>query len=1273
MKTSASHAEPQAVTSEPRLPPRSGIRWTPPGQAPDWAVPAPGPAPDPATGRGAERAPASGSAPGAPHDTELDADRAAARVLRLSPPGALRTPMAPGRVLSAIRGGQPLTPAQRARYEPGFGADLGHVRLHADAPAASSARSVGARAYTLGADIVFGHGQYRPGDPLGDRLLAHELAHVVQQTTPAQPGPVALRTPAPVLARSADEWLAGSVDLARYSGRYSALLAEIDELQAWRERQTASSADTQRIDEVLAMLRGEQARLERAAQGASPPRRGQRPGGSVDAGAAPLPERLPRVLAERRSAAITDAAELRTEVDLVMQWLARNDLPREDRQLLLAERAHLQPLLQADRRRVAADQQARRLQTALAPTAGTEAEALAALATAIQGIAADPADPRIAYLHHGGQRLVMSAEQARQLRSTLATTLSRSIGQVASGAQYYWSRYQAQRALNRESPVIARISGWLADVTDPREELRARCRWVGAQVAEFKAELAAGALVAAAARLPLLEQAKQEIALLASAYYEGHIEGAGIAAHRLELTRDTAFTIAASIAAVLAAPVVAGAVAYGVGAVGVTGTVATVTTGVGTTLGSGAVVGVGMATLRGGSAAVGQLASGGSRAQVASALLAEGGRGLREGFMAGATAGAARFIGPAMGVGKDVALQTARRIAADTVVNGLSAMVDVLLQGGSVGQAAQAGAIGALSAIPGALLGGSNNALVKGYVGPFLSAATAYVAARAGGASPQEAIEAAGIALTTQLAMAHAAPGSKSDADRERQGETWARDLHATLEPKARSGATPPGTAPPQGVAPSAVDRRSATDTVPDQGTPEAQPRAPATTGPDGRGPAPQQADGSVLHPADPSNAVEAFKLYKARIAADPAREVALVYNHTLDQWAVVQGGPGSVSMAGLRAAGWQAKDRTLARHSHPVHGDGRTSAPNLLPSGEGADLSVVRADAAKRAGPDANLHVIDVVTTRGPDRTLVAFDPATQRWTVDYPGGAPGGGRDRLSFATSAEYHAWFRQRFGFDPGAAPRAARQPLAPELQAPSRRTPPATPPATQGEAQARLWRDKRPAPGEVQALQAELGATGPVSAGALLQLYRHGSRATVVKALRKELHHQAQDPASKGVLTLGEHQLTLDPATPAGPQIDAFIRKLEGAHSTPQSVSKKLPPALQKALPGGKANPDDALVVLTDKATHTRMDQPWKDAFDKLRRSGTREATGQQVLDEVADGIRRTEGLSEAERAARVARLGDEFRELGIRPDGRYAVPAIVKWWEWRARRGAVLP
>jgi hypothetical protein len=87
-------------------------------------------------------------------------------------------------------GGQPLEGPVRSGMEHALGADLSDVRVHTDGTAAASAQAVQAHAYTVGTDIVFGPGQFQPESPTGQRTLAHELTHVVQQRS----GPV-LGTP----------------------------------------------------------------------------------------------------------------------------------------------------------------------------------------------------------------------------------------------------------------------------------------------------------------------------------------------------------------------------------------------------------------------------------------------------------------------------------------------------------------------------------------------------------------------------------------------------------------------------------------------------------------------------------------------------------------------------------------------------------------------------------------------------------------------------------------------------------------------------------------------------------------------------------------------------------------------------------------------------------------------------------------------------------------------------------------------------------------------
>jgi hypothetical protein len=84
--------------------------------------------------------------------------------------------------ISSQRGaGSPLNTSARTRIGSAFGDSFSDVRIHDDTAADSLARSVEARAFTVGADVFFAQGQYQPGTASGDQLLAHELTHVVQQ------------------------------------------------------------------------------------------------------------------------------------------------------------------------------------------------------------------------------------------------------------------------------------------------------------------------------------------------------------------------------------------------------------------------------------------------------------------------------------------------------------------------------------------------------------------------------------------------------------------------------------------------------------------------------------------------------------------------------------------------------------------------------------------------------------------------------------------------------------------------------------------------------------------------------------------------------------------------------------------------------------------------------------------------------------------------------------------------------------------------------------
>lgn len=116
---------------------------------------------------------------------EVDDEMPEEETLRREPAARAIAPPAgvPASVRQALAApGRPLDAATRGFFEPRFGLDLAGVRVHTGAAAERSATDIAARAYTVGADIVFAAGEYAPGGAAGRHLLAHELAHVVQQS-----------------------------------------------------------------------------------------------------------------------------------------------------------------------------------------------------------------------------------------------------------------------------------------------------------------------------------------------------------------------------------------------------------------------------------------------------------------------------------------------------------------------------------------------------------------------------------------------------------------------------------------------------------------------------------------------------------------------------------------------------------------------------------------------------------------------------------------------------------------------------------------------------------------------------------------------------------------------------------------------------------------------------------------------------------------------------------------------------------------------------------
>ena len=133
---------------------------------------------------------------------------AVAQRMRSDGVGAPAAPGSAAAIRSQLSGGRPLDAAVRTRMERGFGTSFSDVRLHTDSTASRLAHQYSARAFTLGNNIAFGSGQYQPSTFAGQALMAHELAHVLQQRGAARDEGVLEST---ALETAADSAVAGAL------------------------------------------------------------------------------------------------------------------------------------------------------------------------------------------------------------------------------------------------------------------------------------------------------------------------------------------------------------------------------------------------------------------------------------------------------------------------------------------------------------------------------------------------------------------------------------------------------------------------------------------------------------------------------------------------------------------------------------------------------------------------------------------------------------------------------------------------------------------------------------------------------------------------------------------------------------------------------------------------------------------------------------------------------------------------------------------------------
>lgn len=154
-------------------------------------------------------------------------------------PAILGTKSSDDRTLDSA--GEPLEAGVRREMEARLGADFTSVRVHTGTEADESARSLDARAYTMGVDVVFRAGQYAPSTPVGQYLLAHELTHVVQQGPDAAP----FRTgPGPAAAEREAHDVAGGNAHARRNPATAGHIQRFDSFEHIQLGDTAAGGPT---------------------------------------------------------------------------------------------------------------------------------------------------------------------------------------------------------------------------------------------------------------------------------------------------------------------------------------------------------------------------------------------------------------------------------------------------------------------------------------------------------------------------------------------------------------------------------------------------------------------------------------------------------------------------------------------------------------------------------------------------------------------------------------------------------------------------------------------------------------------------------------------------------------------------------------------------------------------------------------------------------------------------------------------------------------------
>jgi hypothetical protein len=412
----------------------------------------------------------------------------------------------------ALGSGTPLEPAVRAEMEARFGESFADVRIHDDAAAHRSAAQLDAKAYTRGTDVAFSEGRYAPDAPDGRHLLAHELAHVVQQrrggpapelspsarheaaadqaatqvaagasgvsvsgatgvgvarevddekkkagsTSPFSSQGLPLGDASRVLTPGPEYWLRHEPNLGAM--KPLELRDEANEINEWIFRQTQSTPDMARLELVRDRLA--QAATQQLHEATAVPKRSRRHGGKRHA-ATPAPAPGPRAALAQRHASTRDPAVLAENYNTIVNDLRRKDLTPQERSGLQLELDSIAPLVDDDLARRSALRHANVVDEALMPEDryyGKDSPMIERMRR-IDRIKADSETPGMNYLMHGRERIPITDDMVRAIRAGTMRQLSRTAIEAGSANDEVMADYRefVDRTFD-EHPVVGLIS-----------------------------------------------------------------------------------------------------------------------------------------------------------------------------------------------------------------------------------------------------------------------------------------------------------------------------------------------------------------------------------------------------------------------------------------------------------------------------------------------------------------------------------------------------------------------------------------------------------------------------------------------------------------------------------------------------------------------------------------------------------------------------------------------------------------------------------------------